>query len=413
MLIVGLLVAVIMLLLRDQPAAAPPEHAANRQVEKRGPAVSRKAAPRPQSDRQPKDQRRLLPEPETPREPPPVWFGHKSPVFGVAFSPKSDVVISAGMPPDSSVYLWDFQTGTRIKKCLEKFTDAICSVAISPDGRYALIACGGYWKNNEYVLGTDFRLRLWDLETDTEMTASKLAPQEKKKIPRLEGHTNEVYSVAISRDGKKAVSGGRDWTVRIWDLKTGKELQCLRGHTNSIYQVAFSPDGRRVLSCGADQTARLWDVETGTEIRCLKGHTDLVWAVAFSPDGKYAITGAGQQLDLKNRSNGVPRFLPGTKDFTVRRWDLATGKEVQCFRGHNEVVFRVAPTPDGRRILSGSGDCTVRLWDIATGKEVCCYRGHNGTIRDLAVSPDGRYAASGAWDQTIRIWKLPANGFKP
>jgi WD40 repeat protein len=64
--------------------------------------------------------------------------------------------------------------------------------------------------------------------------------------------------VTISPDGRRALSGGVDQTIRLWDLATGEELHCFRGHEGMVNGVAFSPDGRRALSGGSDRTVRLW-----------------------------------------------------------------------------------------------------------------------------------------------------------
>src|SRR5262249_8653828 len=161
--------------------------------------------------------------------------------------------------------------------------------------------------------------------------------------------------------------------------------------------VAFSPDGKRALSASADFTARMWNVDTGQVIHVLRGHSDLVWDVRFSPDGKLAATGAGWQLDLTRTSNGVPRFKMGTKDCTIRLWDVQTGEPRGVLRGHSEMVKSVIFTPDSRFILSGSMDGTVRMWDVAKAKHVRLFTGHTNGVNCVAVSPDSRYALSGSW----------------
>jgi WD40 repeat protein len=369
------------------------------------PQLTNRDSPLPPKDTSPRPPKKETPLP--PPEPVPVWTGHTAAILCLAISTRGDLAVSGSMSPENSVRLWNAHTGRLIKKCLDKFTDSICSVAVSPDGRYALMACGGYWKGNEYVRGTDYALRIWDLQTDREVT-SKLVPADnrEKKIPRLEGHTDEVYCVAYSADGQRAASCGRDNTVQLWDVTTGKQLHCLRGHQGTVYGVTFSPDGRRLLSAGSDHTVRLWDVSLGTEIHSFQGHTDIVWAVAFSPDGKYALSGSGLGFDVTKTSHGVPVFTPGTMDYTVRLWDLDARKEVMCLKGHNAVVNTVAFTPDGQRILSGSNDQTVRLWDAATGKLLHTFTGHTSGVRKVVVCPDGRRALSGSYDHTLRIWDL-------
>jgi WD40 repeat protein len=344
---------------------------------------------------------------------PPVWKGHASAVYTVAFSKtKFQVISGGGGDKDNSVRLWDAWTGKLVKKCLDKFTDHISSVAFSPDGRLAVIACAGYWnQNGEYVLGTDFSLRLWDLETDQELTQKIIDPnQPKKGIPRLTGHTGEVFSVAFSPDGSQILSAARDYTTRLWDVKSGRQVHCLQGHTNTVYKASFSPDGSQAISASADYTVRLWDLKTGREIRRMGqasgGHTDIVWTADFSPDGRYAVSGSGKQLDLVNRSNGVPRFWPGTKDFTVRLWDVQTGTEVRRFTGHTDAVLSVAFTPDGRHLLSGGIDHMVRLWEVATGKQLRVFTEHTDMVSGVAVYPDGKHALSAGRDGTLRFWKL-------
>jgi hypothetical protein len=105
-----------------------------------------------------------------------------------------------------------------------------------------------------------------------------------------------------------------------------------------------SPDGRSALSGSSDNTLKLWDVATGKEIRSFVGHADRVWSVAFSPDGRTA--------------------LSGSQDKTLKLWDVAAGKEIRSFAGHFSAVNSVAFSPDGRSALSGSADKTLKLWDL-------------------------------------------------
>ena len=106
----------------------------------------------------------------------------------------------------------------------------------------------------------------------------------------LTGHTGGVNSAIFSPDGKYIVSSSWDDTIRIWDARTGKELQTLTEHTDWVYSATFSPNGKYIVSSSSDNTIRIWDARTGMELRILKGHTDRVTSATFSPDGKYIVS---------------------------------------------------------------------------------------------------------------------------
>ncbi len=71
-----------------------------------------------------------------------------------------------------------------------------------------------------------------------------------------------ITTLALSGDGRKALSGSLDKTVRLWAVDTGEELQCFSAHSDVVSGVAFSPDGRLALSGSADTTVRLWRLPT-------------------------------------------------------------------------------------------------------------------------------------------------------
>jgi hypothetical protein len=151
--------------------------------------------------------------------------------------------------------------------------------------------------------------------------------------------------VAVSHDGRKALTGGRsaDVALRLWDLERGVAKEV--GVPNEgIECLALSRDLRYALAGASDKTIRVWDLTSASELGTLTGHTGPITSVAFSPDGRHA--------------------LSGSHDNTMRLWDLKTRRELAQFKGHTDVVQSVAFSSDGLLALSGSADKSVSLWRI-------------------------------------------------
>ena len=200
------------------------------------------------------------------------------------------------------------------------------------------------------------------------------------------GHQGGVRSAAFSPDGKIALSGGVDGTVKLWEVASGRELQSFVGHLGAVLSVAFSPEGKFALSGDSDGTVKVWEVANGRERRSFVGHRGGVLSVTFSPDGKSA--------------------LLGDSDGTVKLWEVATGRELQSFVGHRGGVFSVAFSPEGKFALSGDSDGTVKLWEVASGRELQSFVGHQGGVLSVAFSPDAKIALSGDSEGTVKEWEV-------
>jgi len=137
---------------------------------------------------------------------------------------------------------------------------------------------------------------------------------------------------------------GFEWDY--WNRLLKSDLLTLKGHTDGVYSVSFSPDGKRIVSGSGDNTLKVWDAQTGQETLTLEGHSDWVSSVSFSPDGK--------------------RIVSGSDDNTLKVWDAQTGQETFTLKGHSGWVKSVSFCPDGKWILSGSFDNTVKVWDISS-----------------------------------------------
>jgi len=305
--------------------------------------------------------------------------------------------------------------------------------------------------------------QLFTLPAPAEMTdldipsvAAEPVPPEPARVPArpgqlartLTGHTDTVWAVAFSPDGRLLATASADNTARLWNPATGEHLRTLAGHADGVLGVAFSPDGRMLATASADNTARLWDPATGERLRTmagtLAGHTDYVRAVAFHPAVPMLATGSddgtarlwdpatGRCLHTLHGQHAAARLIArandralwvvgvafspdgrmlatASRDNTAQLWNLATGKRLATVTAHDGGALGVAFSPDGRMLATAGRDKTARLWDLATGKHLRTLTGHADTVWGVAFSPDGRLLATGSFDSTARLWD-PATG---
>jgi WD40 repeat protein len=284
----------------------------------------------------------------------------------------------SGHYSDHSVRAWDLDTGA----LLHTLTDhdyAIWSVAVSADARRAVSGSG------------DHTVRVWDLDTGA-------------LLHTLTGHTRSVRVVAVSPDGRRAVSGSSDGAVRVWDLTNGKRVMHVSHRRRSwfprsarhanrsahptpeVRAVAVSADGRRAVSGSGDHTVRAWDLQSGALLHTLTGHDSSVGAVAVSADGRRAVSGGGA-------------------DTTVRVWDLDTGALLHTLTTRGSYVEAVAVSADGRRAVSGSSDGAVRVWDLAEGVELTSFTS-DSPITALAATPSNTHVIAGTSVGPVHLLKL-------
>jgi WD40 repeat protein len=300
--------------------------------------------------------------------------GHWGPA--VSFSPDGRHLASGGVK--NTVKLWDLKTGREIHT-FEGHAGPVYSVSFSPDSRQLASA------------GSDHVVIVWDIETDRQLHLFRM------------GDEVAPWSMAFSPDGRRLALGGglASGTVTVYDVMSGQPLLRLQGHVQRAISVTWSPDGHRLASCSLDRTVKLWETEMGQEVLTLRGHKDLVGRVVFDRRGR--------------------RLASCSEDGTVRVWDAtppeeSTDPHIQTARGsHTGVVPCVAFSPDGRLLASAGIDRTLRVWDAHSIQELFRLPGHDEAIFAVAISPDGRLASSGA-DRTVKLWDVQlarAGGVNP
>lgn len=284
----------------------------------------------------------------------------------------------------------------------------------------------------------------------------------------IEAHSNEIWQVVLSRDGRTVFSTGFDGLIRHWNTTTGELLQTIDTKqgtsTARNWDLAVTDDGQTVICPTTHGTIQRWDFQTGSQTAKLQGNLCEVTGVATSITGKVilsvadhgriwtsdgttrrllrtkestlsaarmtldgriaATAGSGGFIDLwdvvkgnklatLNASGGVMslafaadgRLLASASDDkSVQIWDVAQARCLHVLSGHGGCVSCVAMTPDGRLAVSGGDDNMVRIWDVAAGEILGVFPGHTRQVSAIAISDNGRIIASASKDNTVRIW---------
>ncbi len=310
--------------------------------------------------------------------------------FGPMVSVETLAIAASELPTEEFVR----QGANRPQLAIETGSTTIRTVAVSEDGRLLLTGA------------EDGALRLWQAEPLAELR-------------RLEGHSGAILDAVFSRQGRHALTGSADGSARLWDLATGNEVRRFEPKfdvlspmsAGAVLSVAISDDGCRVLTGGReDVQVRLWDVSSGRELRRFRGHEDSIRAVGFV--------------------RGEPeRVVSSSRDGTARIWSmdgarvgttLAGEREASSgggttSSGDGETLRTVTGNPDNHRrpvVFSARGDWLLRGWntgrlelvEVPSGEVLRRFAGHEDAVAAVALSPDGSIAASVGEDGSAKVW---------
>jgi WD40 repeat protein/uncharacterized caspase-like protein len=408
----------------------------------------------------------------------------------MSFSEDGKRIATGGF--DTDLIVWETETGKRLST-LSGRTNMAYNVAFSADGNE--LSSGGRtrWdlrtgrgirttpdtaEKTYGVSSPDGRL-LALMKANTSQVSLVESPGG-KQLQTLEagGDLGSVQRMRFSADGtmlaviygpkydphpKTAVAFTRGSQVKIWDVKTGRELRSFVSSDMPMH-AEFTSDGHVLGIVGTMGQISLWDAQSGSKLRDLTSApivgalpafkpgqmptmpnvADIaammtnvigtmsagtmgqsVTSLAFSSDGRTLATGGVESkanIDIAAMMSGAmsgqrpkkgsktPDPADMMKDFKVeavgqiRLWDVASGREIGTIRGHGRGVSKVAFSRDGKLLASGATDNTIKIWDVATRGEVRTLTGHTSNIESMDFSPDGRLLASAGEDGSTFLW---------
>jgi WD40 repeat protein len=355
----------------------------------------------------------------------------------LVLSPDGHKMLSAGLarPHNSAISRWDIRKGKRLP-FWEEYSAA--SIKYSSDGKAIIAAYGscGEGSSTETVRDAmtgeeiyhpfdcnfdDMRAvffpdghRVLFSRDRTLYLGDATTRSEAQDFSFKGGHSEPIKSIAISPDGRMAVSGSKDGALKLWSTNTRQVLKTLKGHSGEVVAAAFSPDGRWVLSASSD-VAKLWDVKTGKLLKTFQGQGYDIHEVAFASEGRTILTEAEwfdnrfTLWDLKAatpiRTNetksreGVAVVSPNghqllaTENNTLALWNAETGERIRGIGEQLHGIASAAFSTDGRQVITAGPDGAIRLWAVDTGEQLLTFvLGKNAEW--LAVTPAGFFDAS-------------------
>ncbi|XVF16783.1 hypothetical protein REPUB_Repub10bG0062000 [Reevesia pubescens] len=202
----------------------------------------------------------------------------------------------------------------------------------------------------------------------------------------LQAHTDEVWFLQFSHNGKYLASSSNDRSAIIWEVDAnGVSLKHkLSGHQKSISSVSWSPDDHQLLTCGVEEVVRCWDVSSGECLRVYEKAGVGMVSCGWSPDGKW--------------------IFSGVSDKSICMWEL-DGKELECWKGQRTLkISDLEITSDGKQIISICRETAILLLDREAKVER--FIEEDQTITSFSLSRDNRFLLVNLLNQEIHLWNI-------
>jgi coatomer protein complex subunit alpha (xenin) len=232
--------------------------------------------------------------------------------------------------------------------------------------------------------GDDYTIKVWSTQT-------------RKCMFTLTGHLDYVRTVFFHHELPWIISASDDQTIRIWNWQNRKEIACLTGHNHYVMCAQFHPKQDLIVSASLDQTVRVWDISG-----LIKKHS------APSSNSSFNAHSSMNQYDQFNRNQPPQQDIFGNTDAVVK----------YVLEGHDKGVNWASFHPELPLIVSGGDDRSVKVWRMSETRawEVDGCRGHTNNVPCVLFHPTEDLIISVGEDKTIRTWDLnsrsPVKQFK-
>jgi U4/U6 small nuclear ribonucleoprotein PRP4 len=222
-------------------------------------------------------------------------------------------------------------------------------------------------------------------ESVTEMKSSVNKGEKSRILHTLKGHQGAVNDCDFHPSGQYIGTASSDYTWRLWDVETGKEILLQDGHVQDCTAITFQHDGSLALTADAAGVALLWDLRSGQEIHAFQGHVKKITSACFNPNGFQVAT--------------------GSIDNMVRIWDLRKKKCSYCLPAHSNLISDLRYSKSGEMLMTSSFDGCVKIWGHRDYQLLRSLSGHLGKVMACDFSPrDEKHVVSVGFDRTLKLW---------
>lgn len=198
---------------------------------------------------------------------------------------------------------------------------------------------------------------------------------------------------ALFSPNNQYIAYSYDDEIFIWDIYHGVIIDTFDIQTRNGYNyidLEYSSDGKWLKGSDDYNNVKIWSVDSKESVDI----DDLDSSIVFNRK-KY------------NTSNDKKYDIYIIDDFSFRLRNINTGElSKNVFIGHSDDIICSAFTPDGKYVLTGSRDATIRMWNLETSECVKVFTGHYETIVSIDISPNNKYMVSTSTDNSVRLWTL-------